>query len=46
MGSMLFTVMTALDQMELEIERERITESMAKRRVAGKDLGGQVRLIS
>ena len=31
----------ALAQMELEIKRERITDSVAKRRAAGKDLGGR-----
>lgn len=36
MGSMVFTVMAALAQMELEIKRELI-----KRRAAGKDLGGR-----
>ena len=41
MGSMLFTVMSALAQMELDIERERITDSVAKRRMAGRDLGGR-----
>ena len=41
MGAMLFTVMTALAQMELEIKRERIRDSVAKRRSAGKDLGGR-----
>jgi hypothetical protein len=41
MGSMLFTVMAALAQMELEIKCERITDSVAKRRAAGKDLGGR-----
>ena len=41
MGSMVFTVMAALAQMELEIRRERITDSVAKRRAAGKDLGGR-----
>jgi len=40
MGSMVFTVMAALAQMELEIKRERITDSVSKRR-AGKDLGGR-----
>jgi DNA invertase Pin-like site-specific DNA recombinase len=40
MGSMVFTVMAALAQMELEIKRERITDSVTKRRAAGKDLGG------
>ena len=35
MGSMVFTVMAALAQMELEIKRERITDSVSKRRAAG-----------
>lgn len=43
MGSMVFTFMAALAQMELEIKRERITDSIAKRRAAGKDLGGRRR---
>jgi DNA invertase Pin-like site-specific DNA recombinase len=38
---MVFTVMAALVQMELEIKRERITDPMATRRAAGKDLGGR-----
>jgi DNA invertase Pin-like site-specific DNA recombinase len=41
MGSMLFSVMAALAQMELEIKRERIRDSVAKRRAAGNDLGGR-----
>lgn len=41
MGAMMFTVMAALAQMELEIKRERIRDSVAKRRAAGKDLGGR-----
>ncbi|WP_026533691.1 recombinase family protein [Arthrobacter sp. H14] len=41
MGAMMFTVMAALAQMELEIKRERITDSVSKRRAAGKDLGGR-----
>lgn len=41
MGAMLFTVMAALGQMELEIKRERINDSVSKRRAAGKDLGGR-----
>ncbi|GKV71709.1 recombinase family protein [Pseudarthrobacter sp. NCCP-2145] len=41
MGAMVFTVMAALGQMELEIKRERITDSVSKRRAAGKDLGGR-----
>ena len=43
MGSMLFTIMAALAQMEHEIKRERITDSISKRREAGKDLGGRPR---
>lgn len=39
MGSMVFTVMAALAQMELEIKRKRINDSVSKRRAAGKDLG-------
>src|SRR5699024_1556986 len=45
-GSMLFTVMAALAQMEYEIKRERITDSIAKRRAAGLDLGGRPRRIT
>jgi DNA invertase Pin-like site-specific DNA recombinase len=41
MGGMVFTVMAALAQMELEIKRERITGSVFKRRAAGRDLGGR-----
>ncbi len=41
MGGMVFTVMAALAQMELEVKRERITDSVSKRRAAGKDLGGR-----
>jgi DNA invertase Pin-like site-specific DNA recombinase len=41
MGGMVFTVMAALGQMELEIKRERIGDSVSKRRAAGKDLGGR-----
>lgn len=41
MGSMVFTVMTALAEMELAIKKERITDSVAKRRAAGADLGGR-----
>ena len=40
-GSMVFTVMAALAQMELEIKRERISDSVTKRRAAGADLGGR-----
>ena len=41
MGAMLFTLTAPLAQMELEIKRERITDSVAKRRAAGRDLGGR-----
>ncbi|GGG61534.1 hypothetical protein GCM10011374_25740 [Kocuria dechangensis] len=41
MGSVTFTVIAVLAQMELEIKCERIPDSVAKRRVAGKDLGGR-----
>lgn len=41
MGGMTFTVMAALAQMELDIRRERITDSVSKRRAAGRDLGGR-----
>lgn len=40
-GSMVFTVMAALAQMELEIKRERINDSVSKRRAVGADLGGR-----
>jgi len=40
-GSMIFTVMAALAQMELDIKRERINDSVTKRRAAGADLGGR-----
>lgn len=46
MGSMLFTIMAALAQMELEIKRERVVDSVSKRREAGKDLGGRRQSIS
>lgn len=36
---MTFTVMAALAQMELEINRERVSDSVTKRRAAGNDLG-------
>jgi DNA invertase Pin-like site-specific DNA recombinase len=41
MGSMVFTVMAALAQMELDIKRERVGDSVSKRRAAGLDLGGR-----
>jgi len=41
MGSMMFTVMAALAQMELDIKTERVGDSVTKRRAAGLDLGGR-----
>ena len=41
MGGMVFTVMAALARMELDIKRERITDSVSKRRASGRDLGGR-----
>lgn len=41
MGSMVFTVMAFLAQMALDIKRERVTDSVTKRRAAGGDLGGR-----
>jgi len=46
MGSMLFTIMAALGQMEHEIKRERVIDSINKRRAAGKDLGGRPQIIT
>lgn len=46
MGSMLFTIMAALAQMEHDIKRERINDSVSKRREAGKNLGGRPRRIT
>jgi DNA invertase Pin-like site-specific DNA recombinase len=46
MGSMLFTIMAALAQMEHEIKRERVTDSITKRREAGKSLGGRPRRLT
>jgi DNA invertase Pin-like site-specific DNA recombinase len=40
-GQLVLTVFAALAQMELEIKRERISDSVSKRRAAGKDLGGR-----
>jgi DNA invertase Pin-like site-specific DNA recombinase len=45
-GSMLFTIMAALAQMELEIKRERVVDSISKRRAAGKNLGGRPQRIT
>ncbi|MCJ1701964.1 recombinase family protein [Rathayibacter festucae] len=46
MGSMLFTIMAALAQMEHEIKRERVIDSISKRRAAGKNLGGRPQKIT
>ena len=46
MGSMLFTIMAALAQMEHEIKRERVVDSIAKRRAAGQNLGGRPQRIT
>jgi len=46
MGSMLFTIMAALAQMEHEIKRERVTDSIAKRRDAGQSLGGRPQRVT
>lgn len=42
-GAMMFTVMSALAEMEHKIKRERIVDSVRKPRAAGKDLGGPSR---
>ena len=41
MGQMMFTVMAGLAEMELAIKRERINDSVSKRRAKGMDLGGR-----
>ena len=46
MGSMVFTIMAALAQMELEIKRERAADSMSKRRAAGMSLGGRPQRVT
>lgn len=46
MGSMVFTVMAVLAQMGLKIKLERITDSVAKRRAVGKDLGRRRQIFS
>ena len=46
MGSMLFTIMAALAQMEHEIKRERVIDSIGKRRAAGANLGGRPRQVT
>lgn len=46
MGSMLFTIMAALAQMEHEIKRERVVDSISKRRDAGGNLGGRPQRVT
>jgi DNA invertase Pin-like site-specific DNA recombinase len=46
MGSMLFTIMAALAQMEQEIKRERVVDSINKRRDAGANLGGRPKRVT
>jgi DNA invertase Pin-like site-specific DNA recombinase len=41
MGQMMFTIMSGLAEMELAIKRERINDSVSKRRAKGLDLGGR-----
>jgi len=41
-----FMIMAPLGQMEHEIKRERVVDSINKRRDAGKDLGGRLRIIT
>lgn len=45
-GAMLFTSMAALAEMEHEIKRERVLDSIDKRRKARKNLGGRPRIIT
>ena len=40
-SAMIFNIMAALAQMDLEIKCERISDSVTKRRAASKDLGGR-----
>ena len=46
MGAMLFTIMVALAQMEHEIKRERVRNSISKRRNAGANPGGRPQRIT
>src|SRR5690625_187466 len=46
MGSMLFTIMAAMRPMEHEIKRERVIDSIKKRRNAGGNLGGRPQRVS
>jgi DNA invertase Pin-like site-specific DNA recombinase len=45
-GHMVFATMAALRQMEHEIKRERVLDSIDRRRAAGKNLGGRPRRIT
>lgn len=45
-GKLLFTVMSGIAEMELDIKRERAQDSIAKRRAKGGDLGGRPRVVS
>jgi DNA invertase Pin-like site-specific DNA recombinase len=40
-GALVYTMLAALSTMELEIKRERVRDSVDKRRAAGQDLGGR-----
>lgn len=46
LGSMLFSSVAALTHMELEVKRERHSESIGNRRAAKKNLGGRPRRIT
>lgn len=46
MGPTLFTIMAALAQVEHEIKRECVTDSIAKRQAARQDLGGRPQRIT
>ena len=46
MGSMRFTVMAAFGQIDHEIKKERVVDWIDRRGDAGKDLGGQPRMIT
>lgn len=46
MGKMMFTVMSAIAEMEYDIKRERSIDSITKRRAKGGDLGGRKQTIS
>lgn len=46
MGAMVFTIMAALAQMEHEIKRERLIDSINKPRAAGQSLGGRPQSVT